>query len=449
MQTLLWQGKRVLVLGLGKSGCAAADLLLQRGATVYGHDQDPQRFSSEALTHVRHKGLLPYTDQAFDCLVPSPGVPQTDLLYAGALASGKEIVGEAELALRLLKEHTILGVTGTNGKTTVTLLVAHVLNRCGKRAHALGNVGTALSSQSILPKEELIVAELSSFQLETLTTRCLDAAVLLNITPDHLDRYADYTEYAKAKMRIFNCVKPGGKKYVELRCFQQFSPLMDDSLQTYGQESHCALSTEGLHLYENGERVAALPALYQGKVGHDLENLMAAYALCRSQGISADQFFEQSLTFKKPAHRIEFVSQIKGVSYYDDSKGTNIDAVIRAVESFKGRIILIAGGVDKGFPYHIWAQAFQGKVRTIFAIGQAAPKIKKDLADQLPVELCSSLEEAVLQAAKIALPGETVLLSPGCSSFDMFRDYAHRGEVFKNSVINLIEPVNNRGSHDS
>lgn len=442
-----WKGKRVLILGLGKSGCAAADLLLQLGATVYGHDQDTQRYTSESLRDLRHKGLLPFEGQTFtletiDCLVPSPGVPRTDPLYAKALTSGIPIVGEAALAFGFLKEHAILGITGTNGKTTVTLLVAHVLNQCGIPAHALGNVGTALSTQCVLPKEDVIVAELSSFQLETLSAQCLDAAVLLNITPDHLDRYADYLEYAQAKARIFDCVKPNGKKYVENRCFQEFPQLFDKtSVKTYGDNPSCTIYSDGIHLWENEEIILQLPVRYQGKVGHDLENLMAAYALCRSQGITAVQFFESAENFKKPSHRIEFVSQIKGVSYYDDSKGTNIDAVIRAVESIKGPIILIAGGVDKGFPYNMWAQAFQGKVRHVFAIGQAGPKIKNDLADKLIVELCSSLEEAVLKSSEVAQSGETVLLSPGCSSFDMFRDYAHRGEVFKSIVINLSKKV--------
>jgi UDP-N-acetylmuramoylalanine--D-glutamate ligase len=197
------------------------------------------------------------------------------------------------------------------------------------------------------------------------------------------------------------------------------------------------LYTDLHHLFFEGEKILSFPLETQGKISHDVENLMAAFALCRHFKVSPETFLKGFSTFKKPAHRIEFVDAIDGVSYYDDSKGTNIDAVIRAVQTIDEKIVLIAGGVDKGAAYTPWIEVFQGKVKGIYAIGQAAGKIQEQMSHAIPVTHCQTLEEAVLSASKIALEGEAVLLSPGCSSFDMFRDYAHRGEEFQRIVKEL------------
>lgn len=440
-------GRKVLVIGLGISGRSAAQFLIKRGAQVTGVDQKQEVLAQNPeIASMRKQGLVAVhandlvSIQDFDLFVVSPGIPQTDRFYSEARASGKEVIGEVELACRFINGKMI-GITGTNGKTTVTLLVTHVLNESGFPASALGNSGVAITSESAeeaISSNAIVVAELSSFQLETMHRRVLDAAVVLNITPDHLDRYASMAEYAAAKMHIADCLKPDGQFFIEQHCNTQYGhQLSTSSAKKYGYSSDCEIWTDTHSLYEGKMLAGPLPKNYQGKRSHDIENLMAAYGLCKAMGVTPSQFLSAVSTFKKPPHRIEFVRKLQGITYYDDSKGTNLDAVIRAVEAVPGNIILIAGGVDKGAPYTPWITSFANKVKLICAIGQAAPKIQQELSHAIPVQLCDSLQHAVINAAKYARMGDAVLLSPGCSSFDMFKDYAHRGEEFQRIVKSL------------
>jgi UDP-N-acetylmuramoylalanine--D-glutamate ligase len=289
---------------------------------------------------------------------------------------------------------------------------------------------------------EVFVVELSSFQLETLQAPFLDSAVLLNITPDHLDRYSSMEDYACAKLRIADLIKAHGKFFVENECFKQFSHLFKTNhLHRYGYTTQCDLycDTKEVSLY--GKLAFELPIELRGRISHDVENMMASFALCSEMGVSTEAFLAALKTFKKPAHRIEFIRDLSGVRFYDDSKGTNIDAVVRAVDYVEGQIILIVGGVDKGAPYTPWIDAFGTKVKSICAIGQSAEKIYSELNPYISVEKFTSLEDAVVHAASIAREGDAVLLSPGCSSFDMFKDYAHRGEEFQRIVNALYRPV--------
>ncbi len=441
------ENQHVLVMGLGVSGRAAADFLLRRGACVHAVDGDMNLLQrNPEIEGLRQRGVKISHEEAiadpsgFQLVVISPGIPQTHPLRALAKAAGVEIIGEVELACRFLKG-PFLGITGTNGKTTTTLLTTHILNCSGRSACALGNVGVAMTSEAAeraLVGNQIIVAELSSFQLETLHSPIIDAAVVLNITPDHLDRYSGMEAYAEAKMHIAQRIKPKGVLYLEKKCCDEFGYLLKGiAPKTYGYTQDSDLFTDLHNLFINNKLVCVLPCAYQGGKSHDLENVMAAYALCNHLGVTAQQFIEALASFKKPAHRIEFVKKIGEVAYYDDSKGTNIDAVMRAVEALRGDIVLIAGGVDKGAAYTPWIAAFNNRVKCICAIGQAAPKIKQDLGHALHVELLNTLEEAVAFAARIAAPGDNVLLSPGCASFDMFRDYVHRGKEFQRAVEQL------------
>ncbi len=433
--------QKILVIGLGISGRSAAEFLLKKGYTVWGVDKNYEHLqhSSEVAVLVQ-KGMQISQDsekldlKQFNKVVLSPGVPQTHPLCLEAHALGIEVLGEVEIACRFLPNSPFLGITGTNGKTTVTLLVNHVLNHSGRPARALGNVGTPITSSlngEKLDLNPIIVAELSSYQLETMHSKVIDVAVVLNITPDHLDRYATMEEYAKAKMQIGFCLKEEGTLYVEHRTAQAYGHLLEGiSYKSYGYEPSCDLYTDLQSLFFNHKNIHSLPPANVGRRSHDLENMMAAFALCHHCSVTPSEFFEALKSFTKPHHRIEFVRCQGKVNYYDDSKGTNLDAVIRAVEALETPIMLIAGGVDKGAPYTPWIEAFAGKVKAIFAIGQAAPKIHMDIGHQIPVHLCSNLEAAVKRAAEYAQEGDSVLLSPGCSSFDMFRDYVHRGEEF-------------------
>lgn len=454
MSKQMYYHQKVLVIGLGVSGRSAVDLLLQLGAFVTGYDQDLKKINPEVLDRLREKGLDVAVDvqlldvSAFDCVVVSPGIPRTHPLYEAACMKGVPVLGEIELACRLIESRNqkFLAITGTNGKTTVTLLVTHVLNTCGIPARSLGNMGVPLTSECAQHRSgEVLVVELSSYQLETLKSQVIDAAVVLNITPDHLDRYVSMEDYARAKMRIASCLKSDGHLYVFQECWDLYGyllPLAKPSL--YGYDLDDDVYSDCYSLYAGQKELCGLPLVYRGKKCHDIENLMAAYCLCQEVGVLPEQFMKAVGTFKKPPHRIEFVRNIKEVSYYDDSKGTNVDAVIRAVQSLEGETILIAGGVDKGSAYSPWLEAFGKKVKCICAIGVAAKKMEKELSTEIPVHLFESLEMAVHYAASVATKGDNVLLSPGCASFDMFRDYAHRGDEFKR-IVNEFE----RGNYES
>lgn len=430
------KGKKALVIGLGISGRSAAAFLLNQHAHVYAADDKLQEIKNRPeILQLVEKGLFLIKENEIpqpDFVVLSPGVPMTHPLIVLAHKNNWEIIGEIELACRYLSQ-PMLGITGTNGKTTVTLLTAHVLNQSGIPARALGNSGIPLTSvfEKALKSNEMLVLELSSYQLETLHVRCLDAAVLLNITPDHLDRYHSMKEYAAAKLRVSSCLKTGGQFFAEESCASQYPSL---NVFSYGYHTSSTIYTDLTHVYKDKILQFSLPENLQGKRSHDIENLMGSYALCSSMGVTAERFAAAYSTFVKLPHRIEFVRTHRGISYINDSKGTNLDAVIRAVGSIDGKIVLIAGGVDKGASYTAWLNAFAGKVRCICAIGESAKKIETELGNDIPIRLYKSLSDAVYAAAHVAKPGETVLLSPGCSSYDMFKDYEHRGDEFKRLV---------------
>lgn len=437
-----WYGKRILVIGMGLSGRSAAQFLMTHGAQVTGVDRDEKLLKTHPEIHTLiAKGLTVQLDNElsscnhFDLVVLSPGVPPSNPLVQNAHQLKLPIIGEIELGCRSVK-NPIIGITGTNGKTTVTLLVTHVLNHCGYPARALGNVGTPFTQELLTLSPDIeIVLELSSYQIETLYQPVLDVGLILNITPDHLDRYGTMEAYAAAKCQLEQCIKPDGYLYVEESTWETYQHLLDsDRIRLYGYSPNSYLFTDLHSVFREGKREFDLPPELKNKKSHDLENLLAAFAVCSEKGIAGEAFLSALKTFKKPSHRIEFVSEIKGVRYYDDSKGTNLDAVIRAVQSLEGSIILIAGGVDKGSPYTPWIEVFRNKVKSICAIGQAAVKMREQLDPHIPVMIFGSLQEAVHQAAHLAVTGDVVLLSPGCSSFDMFKDYAHRGEEFKRIV---------------
>lgn len=389
---------KVLVLGLGKSGLSAAQFLLDQGHDVIGVDRNPN--NNLPFPTLQESEVT--TLQNIDQVILSPGIPMTHPLCQQATKNNIEIIGEIELACRHMKNPCV-GVTGTNGKTTVTLLVEHTLNFCGIIAEAVGNVGTPLTSK--MNENAVFVLELSSFQLETMSSKVLDAAAILNITPDHLDRYSSMNDYIDAKMKISDCLKPEGMLYIEYKTLKALEQRVE------------------------GRNVIS----YRGE-DFNAENELAAFNLCRTFGVTYEQFAKALKTFKKPPHRLEFVDKIEGISYYNDSKGTNIDAVMRAVGSLPNRIVLIAGGLDKGSSYKPWIEGFKDCVSAIFTIGEASPKIEQDLKEKFPVITCHSLENALNRASEYAESGDAVLLSPGCASFDMFDNFEHRGNEFKRLV---------------
>jgi UDP-N-acetylmuramoylalanine--D-glutamate ligase len=438
--------KQVLVIGLGVSGRAAADFLLKSGAKVAAVDRSKELLEThEQVIQLRHQGMSVYLEtdplelDSYDFVVVSPGIPPTHPVHQKALKEGKEVIGEVELACRSIAQ-PFLAITGSNGKTTTTLLVEHVLKTSGYKAKALGNIGIPLT-QALMDSpdaKEILVVELSSWQLETLKSQVIDAAVILNITPNHLDRHLSMQAYAAAKIGIKNCLKPGKNLWMGSEYYREFLPLIQSHpVMTFGYSADCDIFCDKQNVIVKDEVEFTLPQEYRAFISHDVENMMAAFALCKEVGIEAKQFMTAFASFKKPPHRIEFVRKLNGVSYYDDSKGTNLEAVIKAVQSMKGTTILIAGGVHKGTAYTPWIKAFAGKVRCICAIGQAAEQIKSELGLQMHVNVFADLNEAILYAAAHAKFGENVLLSPGCASYDMFKDYQHRGQEFKRLINDL------------
>ncbi len=424
--------KVTIILGLGVSGRAAAKFLLsqQMSSWVLGIDERGSELQlSEEMRELQALGLFiqnetdPIDWTRVEQLIVSPGISPKHPIYFAARNAGVPIVGEVELALRYTEyfQKPLLAVTGTNGKTTVTLLVEHVLNAVGIKAKALGNVGISLCDYLLSPgDEEVLVVELSSYQLETMHTPVFRGAVILNISADHLDRYEGMEDYARAKCHVQHLLKNEEGFFVQAQAAAAFGHLL--TLKNY-------------QTFEGDLPLACLPDLDYTKMGrHDCENALAAWMLCQLFSVSSQQFCKAHATFCRPPHRLEFVCEMGGVSYYDDSKGTNVDAVIHAVRAMKGNVILIAGGVDKGASYLPWKMCFSGIVKTIIAIGEAALKIEKELHPYFTIKHAKTLDLAVQMAKRDAEKGDSVLLSPGCSSYDMFRDFEHRGEEFKRAV---------------
>jgi UDP-N-acetylmuramoylalanine--D-glutamate ligase len=447
--------KRVLVVGLGRSGIAAAALCAARGARVTVTDKRPASELAAELAMARGKlpagvahelgGHRRETFVGADLIVLSPGVPEIPEL-AAARAAGVEITGELELASCFVAG-TIVGITGTNGKSTTTTLVGEMLRATGRPTFVGGNLGEPLAEAVGTPAAEpggFYVVEVSSFQLETVATFHPRVAVLLNITPDHLDRYDGMDGYAAAKALIFAAQAPDDFAVVNF----------DDPLAVRASDGARG-RREGFSITETlatgawlggplmlrlpGQPPESYPADLPWLLGqrHNQANALAALLAARLAGASPAEARAGLLAFRALAHRMELVAEADGVAYYDDSKGTNVGAVVAALDGFPRRVILIAGGRDKGGDYAPLAKALGRVGRAAILIGEAADKMQAAFRGVLPVERAPTLDAAVDAARRLAHPGDAVVLSPACSSFDMFRDYAHRAEVFRGAVARV------------
>jgi UDP-N-acetylmuramoylalanine--D-glutamate ligase len=451
----LWHGvgpNKVLVVGAGKSGLAAARFCALRGARVVVTDRKP----AEALAEARAAlgpgvewevgGHRRETFEAADLIVVSPGVPALPEL-AAARARGVRITGEIELAARYI-EAPIVGVTGTNGKSTVTALAGRMAKESGRPTFVGGNLGTPLlecvGGDAAGPRG-VVVVELSSFQLETCDRLHPRAAALTNLTPDHLDRYPDLEAYGAAKLRIAQRMGPADALVVNRaddffraavpRALPYLSPLWYEAgPPAPGLAGFLDGDALGLRLEGGEERYPIAEISLVGR--HNLGNALAALLLVRGSGLCTyDQARAGLAAFRPLPHRMELVGEVRGVRYYDDSKATNVDSVVAGLDGFPAPYWLIAGGRDKGGSYAPLARVLAaGSCRGVLLIGEAAPRIAEALGAAVPHEPAATLEEAVARAAERARPGEAVLLSPACSSFDMFRNYEHRGAAFRAAV---------------
>ncbi len=443
-------GKKVLVVGLARTGIATALFCAERGARVTATEARPEQEIAEAAAKLRAAGVTlelgghraeTFAEQ--DLIVPSPGVPPTMGALAAARAIGVPVWSEIELAWRFLRGRLIC-ITGSNGKTTTTSLIGHILETAGLPVQVAGNIGTPLISRvDISSDTSFTVVEASSFQLEYISTFRPNIAVLLNITPDHLDRHGSIEAYAAAKARIFQNQTAEDAAIINAddAVAQQYAPA-GPRVFWFSREkrvaSGCYLRGDEIIFRCDGAETVLLERKAIGLRGsHNVENVLAAAAAARLAGVEPSAIAEGVRTFAGVEHRIEYVATISGVEYFNDSKATNVDATLKALDAFSGNVLVILGGKDKGSDYKILRQSLRDRARMALLIGSAADKIEADLAGVVLVERSDTLARAVEAAAKRARPGDTVLLAPACASFDQFENYEHRGRVFKQLVHEL------------
>ncbi len=444
------KNKRVLVVGLGKSGLAAALFLRDRGARVTVSDtrsaaalgdQIPALLEAGIMVEAGGHGLLTFRRQ--DLIVVSPGVPLDTPEVKNAQQLGLTVIGELELASRFL-QGDIVAITGSNGKTTTTTLIGQIFADAGLKTQAGGNIG--------LPVIELIpesttdtwnVLEVSSFQLETTIEFHPKIALVLNITPDHLDRHKTFERYWAAKARItarqtledfliLNAEDPAAQRVASKTKAQIY---WFSNLRQIKQGAFVHGETLFFLAQEGGKPEPVLPvAEIPLKGAHNVENVLAAVCAAKLAGISSESIRTTVDTFKAVEHRLEWVKTVRGVEYYNDSKATNVDATMKALASFPSGIHLILGGKDKDSDYSQLAPLLRERVKTVYTIGSASEKIERELAGVVKIVSAGTLDVAVNAAAGAAASGDVVLLAPACSSFDQFENYEHRGRAFREFV---------------
>lgn len=446
--------KRILVVGMGKSGIAATQALLKLGAAVSVYDRkEEDKIDAQLIQFLKNKNVTCYfgeepdnTDE-LDMVVISPGVPLDTGFVQKAKNAGAEVIGELEIAYRVGKGKYV-AITGTNGKTTTTTLVGEIFKNSGRKTFVVGNVGVAVISKALCTGEDdWLVTETSSFQLETTRDFRPEVSALLNITPDHMDRHKTIDNYAQAKAKIFK--NQDENQYFVVNYDDELSRKLAEQCRAkvipFSRKSELKLGCfvlDGDIVIRNGNGDCIdICGRDELKIpgAHNLENALAAAAVAYFAGISAEVIAGTLREFEGVEHRLEFSGEVDGVRFINDSKGTNPDASIKAVEAMKEGIILIAGGYDKGSDYEEFINAFQGKVKHLVLLGKTAPKIK-ETAERLgftDITMCRDMDECVKTAYKLASPGDTVLLSPACASWDMYTCFEQRGEHFKNCVRDL------------
>jgi len=457
-------GKKTLVLGAGKSGIASAKFLARHGATVALHDRKPvEEWTEEARSLKTEKvglidGQIPswLLDQ-IDLVVISPGIPTNAVPARYVDRRDGEVIGEVELAYRFLKGR-VVGITGSNGKTTTTTLIGEILKNAGIETQIGGNIGTPLIDLTETSTDETwTVCELSSFQLETIKDFRPNVAVALNVTPNHLDRYNFFSDYAAAKHRLF-MNQTGGDAAI-LNADDEITSSWSENLKANAvlfsvkKELEEGLFLRGRDLVcrANGkEKVLTTRDEIFLRGLHNVENVLASLAAGLACGAAPDSMRDTVKNFKGVEHRIEFVAEIEGVKFYNDSKATSVDATQKALEALSedgGKINLILGGRGKNAPYQPLAELIEKNVRKLILIGEDADNIKSQLQGFADILRAVSMPEAVVKSYENAERGDAVLLAPACASFDMFRSFEERGKVFKHAVMRLNEKANRKSQN--
>lgn len=445
------RGLRCTVFGMGKSGLATLELLARRGAVARGADVRPPEDWAAADAARFEACRVPFVTQGCasvedtDLLILSPGVPPDLPLFQQARAGSIPIVGDVEFASRFLRAR-VLAITGSNGKTTTTALCGHLLAAGGLEVRVGGNIGTPLAEfAEDLGADAWAVLEMSSFQAEMLTSMRIHVGVALNVTPDHLDRHGTFESYAAAKARMFAFQQPGDHAVLNhadavTRGFAASTPARAHWFQTTGPLPSGFWLDRGTLYADGREWMPAAEIPLRGT--HNIENVLAAGCAARLAGVPLDAARSAVASFPGVEHRLEFVRRLAGTDYFNDSKATNVDAAIKALESFSGGLWVILGGKDKGSDYTPLAPLLTQRARGVLLIGAAAAKIRSHLDPLLggstPMLDCGTLDAAVREARTRARAGDTVLLAPACASFDQFTSYEHRGYVFK-QLVNALE----------
>jgi len=444
------KNKRVLIVGLARTGVATALFCAARGALVTATESHTEAAIGENVARLRNAGVAlelgGHQEKTFlhqDLIVPSPGVPADFPQLLAAKANGVTIWSEIELAYRFL-HGTLIGITGSNGKTTTTALVEHILRTAAFPTMLAGNIGTPLISCVENTKRNTItVVELSSFQLELIETFRPNVSLFLNLTPDHLDRHHTMSIYGAAKARVFE------------NQIEEDAAILnadDDAVTPYAPArprvywfSRKQRVAEGAYLHGDDilfrHEGAEETVLTRGEIplvgAHNLENVLAAVVATRLAGATAQAVAKGVRSFAGVEHRLEFVAEVNGVRYYNDSKATNVDATLKALDAFPGRILIILGGKDKDSDYAVLQTPLREKAILALLIGAASEKIETQITGSVAIERAGTLEHAIEVASHAARRGDVVLLAPACASFDQFENYEHRGRVFKNLVRQL------------
>ncbi len=460
-------GKKVLIIGAARSGIACAKFLAKRGATVALNDLKPfDNWSAEAKA-LKEEGVgcvpgeLPsWLLENIQLVVISPGVPVKSIPVRYADRAGAEIIGEVELAARFLKGR-VVAITGTNGKTTTTALIGELLKDAGLPVQVGGNIGTPLISLVESSRDDgWTVVELSSFQLETIKEFHPTVAVVLNVTPNHMDRYESFTDYAAAKHRIFMnqmrgdvAVLNADDEVVASWAKGLRAHVVKFSVRSELEDGLFLRGDELVSRTHSGERVLMFRDEMKLRGLHNVENVLAALSAGLACGADPESMRETVRQFEPVEHRLELVAEIARVKFYNDSKATSVDATLKALEAFAdhpGKIVLILGGRGKKAPYAPLASLVEEKVRKLILVGEDADTIAKELGGFAPSQRAVDMQDAVKLSFQSAQPGDVVLLAPACASFDMFESFEHRGIVFKECVSRLeSESKNQIGNRQS
>ncbi|HEV2288808.1 MAG TPA: UDP-N-acetylmuramoyl-L-alanine--D-glutamate ligase [Candidatus Acidoferrales bacterium] len=458
-QGVTLDGKRVLVVGVARTGLVASLFCAAYGAHVTATDEKPEAELKEVAEKLRAAGVAlelgghrPETFLNQDLIIVSPGVPAKSPPLELARNRGIPVWSEIELAWRLLRGK-LVAITGSNGKTTTTALVAHILQSAKIPVLVGGNIGTPLLAKVEASSDSTVtVAEVSSFQLELIEAFRPDIGVLLNLTPDHIDRHGSFEEYARAKQRIF-----------ENMIDRDIAVLNADDLEVarrgpahghvywFSRQKRLAAGAflrgeEIIFRREGSEDVIARRGDIPLRGEHNLENVLAAVSASILAGAPVDSIAPAVRAFPGVEHRLEFVQEIRGVAFYNDSKATNVDAALKAIEAFPGPLFVILGGKDKGAPYAPLREPLKQKAKLALIVGAAADKIAAELEGAVPIERAGTIERAVTLALEAAGPGDTVLLAPACASFDQFENFEQRGKAFKEIVARMAVETSSASS---